>query len=76
MIIHVKQACEFINKDGDKYNCPNGYIGVPPEWVARDPYFQLLTNAGLITAHIDNKSVDAEIKKEEDEGAAKKKKGK
>jgi hypothetical protein len=66
MIIHVKQACEFTNKDGEKYNCPNGYIGVPPEWVAHDPYFQLLTSAGLITAHIDNKSVDEDIKKDED----------
>lgn len=76
MIIHVKQSCEFRNKDGERFNAHNGDIVVPPEWVAHDPYFQLLCSSGLITAHIDNKSVDAEIKKEEDEGADKKKKGK
>jgi gentisate 1,2-dioxygenase len=72
MIIHVKQSCEFTNKDGEKFNAHNGDIVVPPEWVAHDPYFQLLTNSGLITAHIDNKSVDNQLAKEEKE----KKKGK
>lgn len=72
MIIHVKQSCEFCNKDGEKFSARNGDIVVPPEWIASDPYFQLLTNAGLITAHIDNKSVDSQLVKEEKE----KKKGK
>lgn len=66
MIIHVKQSCEFCNKDGEKFSVRNGDIVVPPEWIASDPYFQLLTSAGLITAHIDNKSVDEDIKKDED----------
>lgn len=66
MIIHVKQSCEFRNKDGEKFSARNGDIVVPPEWIASDPYFQLLCSSGLITAHIDNKSVDAEIKKDED----------
>lgn len=72
MIIHVKQSCEFSNKYGERFSVRNGDIVVPPEWVASDPYFQLLTNAGLITAHIDNKSVDNQLVKEEKE----KKKGK
>lgn len=72
MIIHVKQSCEFSNKDGEKFSARNGDIVVPPEWIVSDPYFQLLTNAGLITAHIDNKSVDNQLAKEEKE----KKKGK
>lgn len=72
MIIHVKQSCEFFNKDGERFSVKNGDIVVPPEWIASDHYFQLLTNAGLITAHIDNKSVDNQLAKEEKE----KKKGK
>lgn len=65
MIIHVKQACEFINEDGEKFHCANGFIGCPPEWVANDEYFKLLCNAGKITAHIDSKDVDESAKKEE-----------
>ena len=65
MIIHVKQACEFVNKDGEKYQCPNGFIGVPPEWVAHNEYFCMMCDSGLITAHIDSKSVDAEAAKAE-----------
>ena len=67
MIIHVKQSCEFCNKDGEKFSVRNGDIVVPPEWIASDPYFQLLTNSGLITAHIDNRSVDNQLAKEEKE---------
>lgn len=66
MIIHVKQACEFVNKDGEKFQCPNGFIGVPPEWVAHDDYFKSMCDSGLITAHVDTKSVDESAKKEED----------
>lgn len=76
MIIHVKQACEFINKDGDKYQCANGFIGCPPEWVASDPYFKLLCDAGKITAHIDAKAVDEAAKKEEEQPKEAPKKGK
>lgn len=74
MIIHVKQACEFMNKDGEKYSCQNGFIGCPPEWVARDEYFKLMCDAGLITAHVDTKSVDVEAAKDEAEKSSKKKK--
>lgn len=66
MIIHVKQACEFTGPHGEKFRCPFDYIGQPPEWVANDAYFKDLCHCGLITAHIDNKSVDAEMKKEEE----------
>ena len=65
MVIHVKQACEFVNKDGAKFNCAKDFIGIPPVWVENDDYFKLLCGAGLITAHIDNKSVDENMKKEE-----------
>lgn len=71
MIIHVKQACEFHNKDGEVYHASNGFIGTPPEWVADDAYFKLLCDCGKITAHIDSKSVDSAVAKEE---ASKKKK--
>ena len=73
MIIHVKQACEFVDKSGAKFNCPNGFIGCPPEWVAQNEYFQLLCRAGLITSHIDSKSVDAQLAKEEQAEKKKKK---
>lgn len=65
MIIHVKQACEFVNKDGDIFHCPNGFIGCPPEWVAHNDYFKSMCDSGLITAHVDTKSVDESAKKEE-----------
>ena len=73
MIIHVKQACEFVNKDGEKFQCPNGFIGVPPEWVAHNDYFKLMCDSGLITAHVDTKSVDAEAEKSEKSDNRKKK---
>lgn len=59
MIIHVKQACEFRNRDGETYRCPNGFIGCPPEWVADNEYFKALCADGLVTAHIDSKSAEA-----------------
>lgn len=65
MIIHVRQACEFSNKDGDIFHCPNGFIGCPPEWVAHNDYFKSMCDSGLITAHVDTKSVDAEAEKVE-----------
>lgn len=71
MIIHCKQACEFQNKDGELYHCSNGFIGTPPEWVANDEYFKILCASGLITAHIDSKSVDAAAAKEEPKGKKK-----
>lgn len=70
MIIHVKQACEFKSASGDKYRCPNGFIGTPPEWVANNGFFKTLAAAGLITMHVDGKGVDVEVAKED------KKKGK
>jgi hypothetical protein len=73
MIIHVKQACEFVNKDGEKFRCPNGFIGVPPEWVAHNDYFKSMCDSGLITAHVDTKSVDAEAEKSEKSDNKKKK---
>lgn len=73
MIIHVKQACEFVNKDGEKFQCPNGFIGVPPEWVAHNDYFKAMCDSGLITAHVDTKSVDAEAEKSEKSDNKKKK---
>lgn len=73
MIIHVKQACEFMNKDGEKFQCPNGFIGVPPEWVAKNDYFKSMCDSGLITAHVDTKSVDAEAEKSEKAESKKKK---
>lgn len=73
MIIHVKQACEFMNKDGEKFQCPNGFIGVPPEWVAKNDYFKAMCDSGLITAHVDTKSVDAEAEKSEKTDNKKKK---
>ena len=73
MIIHVKQACEFMNKDGEKFQCPNGFIGVPPEWVAKNDYFKAMCDSGLITAHVDTKSVDAEAEKSEKSDNKKKK---
>jgi hypothetical protein len=73
MIIHVKQACEFVNKDGEKFQCPNGFIGVPPEWVAHNDYFKSMCDSGLITAHVDTKSVDAEAEKSEKADNKKKK---
>lgn len=74
MIIHVKQACEFMNKDGEKFHCANGFIGCPPEWVANDEYFKLMCDDGLITAHVDTKGVDVEAAKDEAEKSSKKKK--
>ncbi len=65
MIIHVKQACEFKNKDGEIYCCKNGFIGCPPEWLANNDYFKALCSSGLITAHIDGKSAEVEAAKEE-----------
>lgn len=73
MIIHVKQACEFVNKDGEKFRCPNGFIGVPPEWVAHNDYFKSMCDSGLITAHVDTKSVDTEAEKSEKADNRKKK---
>lgn len=73
MIIHVKQACEFMNKDGEKFQCPNGFIGVPPEWVAKNDYFKAMCDSGLITAHVDTKCVDAEAEKSEKADNKKKK---
>ena len=65
MIIHVKQACEFVNEDGQKYTCPYDFIGTPPEWVQYDRFFKSLAASGLITTHIDTKSVDADLAKDE-----------
>lgn len=65
MIIHVKQACEFSNDNGEVYHCANGFIGIPPEWVINNRFFKVLTKAGLITAHIDNKSVDEDLAKDD-----------
>lgn len=73
MIICVKQAFAITNKDGDKFSVPNGYIGCPPEWVQHHPYFKALCDAALVTAHIDNKSVDVEMAKEEQSKKANKK---
>lgn len=72
MIIYSKQACDFFNKDGEKFHCPNGYIGCPPDWVADDAYFKALCADAKITMHIDSKSVDAEAEKEEARGKKKK----
>lgn len=72
MIIHVKQACEFTGNGGEKYRCPNGFIGVPPEWVAHDDYFKAMCDSGLITAHIDPKGVDADLAKDEEKSKGKK----
>lgn len=58
MIIHVKQSCEFKSPAGLVYQCRNGFIGTPPEWVEHDSFFKLLCSAGLITAHVDSKAVD------------------
>ena len=72
MIIYVKQACDFFNKDGEKYHCDNGFIGCPPDWVADDAFFRALAADGKITVHVDSKSVDAEAEKEEAKGRKKK----
>lgn len=65
MIIQVKQACEFTSKDGEKFHCFNGFVGLAPEWVQHDDYFKAMCASGLITAHIDTKSVDEAVKAEE-----------
>lgn len=65
MIIYVKQACEFVSKDGSRYHCANGFIGCPPEWVANDPYFKALAQDGKITVHMDNKGAEVEAEKTE-----------
>lgn len=65
MIIHVRQACEFTNADGDKFHAQNGFVGLAPEWVAQDEYFKLLCQSGLITAHIDSKSAENEASADE-----------
>ena len=41
------------------------FIGCPPEWVEHDDFFKALCEAGLVTAHIDNKSVDVAVAKDE-----------
>ena len=64
MIIQVKQACEFTNKDGEVYRCPNGFIGIPPEWIQHDDYFKAMCADGLILAHVDNQAVKEEPKEE------------
>lgn len=71
MIIQVRQACEFTSKDGEKFHCFNGFVGIPPEWVTHDDYFKSLCASGFITAHIDAKAVDESVKAEE----SKRKKG-
>ena len=73
MIIYSKQAFTLINKDGEKYHVKNGFIGCPPEWVEHDEFFKKLCDAGLVTAHVDNKSVDVAVAKDEQ---AKKQNGK
>lgn len=65
MIIHVKQACEFVSRDGEKFNCSNGFVGIAPEWVSHDDYFNALCHDGLITAHVDNKGAEVEAEKAE-----------
>lgn len=53
MIIHVKRACEFRNKDGEKFYAPKDFIGLCPEWVEHNAYFKALCKDGKITFHID-----------------------
>jgi hypothetical protein len=65
MIIYSKQAFTLTNKNGEKYHADNGFIGCPPEWVEHDDFFKALCEAGLVTAHIDNKSVDVAVAKDE-----------
>lgn len=72
MIIHVKQACEFVSRDGEKFNCSNGFVGIAPEWVSHDDYFNALCHDGLITAHVDSKSVDASLAADEAKKSRKK----
>ncbi len=62
MFIHVKQACEFRRKDGEKWRALRDFIGTPPEWIKEDPLFGDLVNCGKITVHESTKGVDESAK--------------
>ena len=47
MIIHVKQACEFVNEDGQKYTCPYDFIGTPLSGCNMTAFSNLLRRLGL-----------------------------
>lgn len=58
MFVHVKQACEFKGKGGEKCRLPFGFIGNIPAWVERDVLFCSMVRGGLICVHDSAKSVD------------------
>lgn len=75
MIIVSKQSFECVNPNsGEKFSCRNMDIVTPPEWVASNPYFRMLCDAGLVTCHISSASVDAKLAEESEQVATKKEK--
>lgn len=68
MFVHVKQACEFKSKDGEKFRMPFGFIGNIPAWVEHDALFCSMVRGGLICVHDSSKAVDAAQKDEKKKG--------
>ena len=73
MLIHVKQSFEVKNSDGEKYSARNGDLVSPPDWVIHNRFFKALCDSGKINIHLDSRSAELELAKEEQKKEEKKK---